>query len=149
MLIISGLMFFFLVVGFILKQRIFDRGLRLALWWTKFLPSFGDETSAWDMADVVEKGSMSLQSAVETGTVVTSIVSGVAASASSMAAGASETESPLIEQVTLISGFEKTVETSTTTGDLSPSLSEVLETTFSSAESIVASSPSSSPHDEL
>jgi protein transport protein SEC20 len=39
-LIISALVFFFLVVLFILKQRVFDRGLRVALWWTRFLPDF-------------------------------------------------------------------------------------------------------------
>ena len=44
MLIISGLIFFLLVVAFILKQRIVDRGLRVAFWWTRFIPDFsGDE----------------------------------------------------------------------------------------------------------
>jgi len=37
-LIIAGLVFFFLVVLFILKQRIIDRGLRMALFWTRFIP---------------------------------------------------------------------------------------------------------------
>jgi protein transport protein SEC20 len=32
--IISGFVFFLLVVLFILKQRIIDRGLKIALWWT-------------------------------------------------------------------------------------------------------------------
>jgi len=31
-------MFFILVVLFILKQRFIDRGLRIALWWTRFIP---------------------------------------------------------------------------------------------------------------
>jgi protein transport protein SEC20 len=39
LLIITALVFFFLVVLFILKQRIVDRGLRIALWWTRFLPT--------------------------------------------------------------------------------------------------------------
>jgi protein transport protein SEC20 len=43
LLILSGLAFFFLVVLFILKQRIVDRGLRVAFWWTRFLPSFSGE----------------------------------------------------------------------------------------------------------
>ena len=38
LLILSGLGFFLLVVLFILKQRIVDRGLRIAFWWTRFLP---------------------------------------------------------------------------------------------------------------
>ena len=39
-LIISGFVFFLLVVLFILKQRIIDRGLKVAFWWTRFLPDF-------------------------------------------------------------------------------------------------------------
>ncbi|KAG2337566.1 hypothetical protein BDR05DRAFT_1063187 [Suillus weaverae] len=38
-LIISGLMFFGLVVLFRLKQRVIDRGLRIAFFWTRLLPS--------------------------------------------------------------------------------------------------------------
>jgi protein transport protein SEC20 len=44
LLILFGLLVFFMVVLFILKQRILDRGLRVALWWTRFIPDFsGDE----------------------------------------------------------------------------------------------------------
>ncbi|KAG2049797.1 Sec20-domain-containing protein [Suillus hirtellus] len=43
-LIISGLVFFGLVVLFIIKQRIVDRGLRIALFWTRFFPSPGSST---------------------------------------------------------------------------------------------------------
>ncbi|KAG1839383.1 Sec20-domain-containing protein [Suillus tomentosus] len=43
-LIISGLVFFGLVVLFIIKQRIVDRGLRIALFWTRFFPSSGSST---------------------------------------------------------------------------------------------------------
>ena len=39
LLIFAALMFFALVVLFILKQRLVDRGLRIAFWWTRFLPS--------------------------------------------------------------------------------------------------------------
>ncbi|KAF8809472.1 Sec20-domain-containing protein [Phlegmacium glaucopus] len=42
-LIISGFVFFLLVVLFILKQRIIDRGLRIAFWWTRFLPDFSSD----------------------------------------------------------------------------------------------------------
>jgi len=44
LLIMSGLVFFLLVVLFILKQRIVDRGLRVAFWWTRFLPDFSGDT---------------------------------------------------------------------------------------------------------
>ena len=40
-LIISALVFFGLVVLFVLKQRIIDRGLRIAFWWTRFVPGVG------------------------------------------------------------------------------------------------------------
>ncbi|KAG1804142.1 Sec20-domain-containing protein [Suillus variegatus] len=43
-LIISGLVFFGLVVLFIAKQRIIDRGLRIALFWTRLLPGLGSST---------------------------------------------------------------------------------------------------------
>ena len=39
LLIFAALTFFTLVILFILKQRIVDRGLRIAFWWTRFLPS--------------------------------------------------------------------------------------------------------------
>jgi len=42
-LIISGFVFFLLVVLFILKQRIIDRGFRIAFWWTRFLPDFSSD----------------------------------------------------------------------------------------------------------
>ncbi|KAG1898655.1 Sec20-domain-containing protein [Suillus fuscotomentosus] len=43
-LIISGLVFFGLVVLFIIKQRIVDHGLRIALFWTRIFPSPGSST---------------------------------------------------------------------------------------------------------
>ncbi|KAG1805604.1 Sec20-domain-containing protein [Suillus variegatus] len=45
-LIIAGLVFFGLVVLFILKQRIIDRGLRIAFFWTRLLPSSTSSTHA-------------------------------------------------------------------------------------------------------
>jgi protein transport protein SEC20 len=38
LLIFAALTFFVLVILFILKQRIVDRGLRIAFFWTRFLP---------------------------------------------------------------------------------------------------------------
>ncbi|TFY56731.1 hypothetical protein EVJ58_g7462 [Rhodofomes roseus] len=40
LLVLAGLAFFILVVVFILKQRIVDRGLRIAFWWTRFYSGF-------------------------------------------------------------------------------------------------------------
>ncbi|EJU05376.1 Sec20-domain-containing protein [Dacryopinax primogenitus] len=42
-LIFAALAVFLLVVAFIFKQRVIDRGVRLAFWWVRWLPSFGDE----------------------------------------------------------------------------------------------------------
>jgi len=39
-LIISAFIFFVLVVLLVLKQRVLDRGLWIAFWWTRFLPDF-------------------------------------------------------------------------------------------------------------
>ncbi|KAJ6488034.1 Sec20-domain-containing protein, partial [Mycena sanguinolenta] len=52
-LIFAALLFFILVVLFILKQRIFDRGIRMALWWTRFVPDFSGDSELLSM----EKGS--------------------------------------------------------------------------------------------
>ena len=38
LLVLAALAFFVLTVLFILKQRIVDRGLRMAFWWTRFVP---------------------------------------------------------------------------------------------------------------
>jgi protein transport protein SEC20 len=52
-LILSGFFFFIMVVLFILKQRIVDRGIRLAFWWTRFIPSFSDDAA---LLRTAEKG---------------------------------------------------------------------------------------------
>ncbi|KAG1839368.1 hypothetical protein C8R48DRAFT_838456 [Suillus tomentosus] len=67
-LIIAGLVFFGLVVLFILKQRIIDRGLRIAFFWTRLLPSATSSTRA-----VVQKAGevvMSVSAATTTASAV-------------------------------------------------------------------------------
>ncbi|GAW08924.1 Sec20-domain-containing protein [Lentinula edodes] len=39
LLIFFGLILFFLSVSIVLKERVLDRSVRLAFWWTRFLPS--------------------------------------------------------------------------------------------------------------
>ncbi len=68
LLIIAALAFFLLVVLFILKQRIVDRGLKVAFWWTRFIPSRG--SSAANIADAM-KGSALTSSATA---VISSVV---------------------------------------------------------------------------
>ncbi|KAF7313422.1 hypothetical protein HMN09_00498100 [Mycena chlorophos] len=96
-LIFAALAFFILVVLFILKQRIFDRSLRIALWWTRFLPDFsGDEALL-----AAEKGMGSLSTTLETvvETVVSSVAaaSSVVATASAIASSSSTTEADVSE----------------------------------------------------
>lgn len=62
-LIFAALAFFMLVVLFILKQRIVDRGLRIAFWWTRFLPSMDPGDSQLGVKeDTVKKGITTAQS---------------------------------------------------------------------------------------
>ncbi len=51
MLIMAALAFFFLVVLFVLKQRVVDRSLRVAFWWTRFIPDFGGDEVLLAMED--------------------------------------------------------------------------------------------------
>lgn len=53
LLIMAGLVFFFLVVLFILKQRVIDRGIRIALFWTRFIPR-----KAKAVEDTLERGDL-------------------------------------------------------------------------------------------
>ncbi|KAH8829373.1 Sec20-domain-containing protein [Flagelloscypha sp. PMI_526] len=80
MIIFFGLFVFCFTVLFILKQRIFDRGMRIAFWWTRFIPDFGGDEALLQM----EEG------------VVSNITQVVGATASSIAAIASETLSSLL-----------------------------------------------------
>jgi len=70
LLILSGLAFFMLVVLFILKQRIVDRGLRIAFWWTKFLPdvkmgsSRGVQSTGLEMATVLSAATTTTSAAL-------------------------------------------------------------------------------------
>lgn len=63
LLILASLGFFVLVVLFILKQRIVDRGLRVVLWWTRFVPDFSGDAALLASEKGVRKAS-TLASAV-------------------------------------------------------------------------------------
>lgn len=81
-LIISALIFFGLVVLFVLKQRILDRGLRIAFWWTKFIPGIdgtrGQATGEMSKEVVVDRG-ISLTSIAVTATAIPSTLASVLA----------------------------------------------------------------------
>lgn len=76
MLVLVGLAFFILVVAFILKQRILDRGLRIAFWWTRFIPDFSSDEQLLVMEEAKTVAS------VVTGTVASVAVSVSTATAS-------------------------------------------------------------------
>ncbi|KAH8101157.1 Sec20-domain-containing protein [Cristinia sonorae] len=89
LLIFAALAFFVLVVLFILKQRLVDRSLRIALFWTRFLPSSSSGKSAASVVkdrvvDVMEKGTAVTGSVVVTTTAVSSILSAASSAAASM-----------------------------------------------------------------
>jgi protein transport protein SEC20 len=71
LIISAALAFFVLVMLFILKQRIVDRGLRLAFWWVKWVPGVGGG-SGYDSGVVgLERGLGKSASAVVTEVVKT------------------------------------------------------------------------------
>ncbi|KAJ6595754.1 Sec20-domain-containing protein [Mycena vulgaris] len=88
-LIFAALLFFFLVVLFILKQRIFDRGMRIAFWWTRFVPDFSGDAQLLSM----EKGSMGSVTALST-----TIASSAASAASVLASSSAIEPTPFPEQ---------------------------------------------------
>lgn len=73
LLIMAGLVFFSLVVIFILKQRVIDRGIRIALFWTRFIPR-----KAKTIEDVLERGDLKV---ITTATSIATSVTAFAASA--------------------------------------------------------------------
>jgi protein transport protein SEC20 len=111
-----------LVVLFILKQRIVDRGLRIALWWTRLLPS-GDIDF-----DKLERG----EGIMGTASV---IVSSIMASPSSTLAGFPRADS----------------DASSTAVDvtLSPSLSSIISSTAGLPRTTDPIDSSLGVHDEL
>jgi len=123
MLILSGFGFFLLVLLFIVKERLLDRGLRIAFWWTRFIPSFSDDEALLMSA---EKGMASK---------VVQATSVVASLASSM----------IVPVANGLSSSLHTIEPSTTTDPLqsalNPTETSVLE---SSTTKIVSSSDTAS-----
>ncbi|KAJ7180951.1 hypothetical protein C8R46DRAFT_841906, partial [Mycena filopes] len=85
--IFAALLFFTLVVLFILKQHIFDRSMRIAFWWTRFVPDFSGDSQLLNM----EKGSATALSTTVTAAAatVTSLVTSSVVSAASVLASSS------------------------------------------------------------
>ena len=66
LLILSAMFFFCVVVLLIVKERVCDRSMRIAFWWTRFIPNFSGDV---ELLDQLEKGAAqataSLSSVVE------------------------------------------------------------------------------------
>ncbi|KAL7277341.1 hypothetical protein ACG7TL_009199 [Trametes sanguinea] len=141
-LVLAGLLFFILVVLFILKQRIVDRGLRIALWWTRFVPDFGADEALLAM----EKGETAGLSVSPTPT-VTAVASTLVSTA---LAGASTVIASLASSASSVPSGEVD---DTAPSESSPPItatSSVALVSSGSTSSEVAPSPTASPqHDEL
>jgi len=93
LLIMAGLVFFFLVVLFILKQRVIDRGIRIALFWTRFIPR-----KAKTIESVLERGDLKVTStATSIATGVTTLAASVLSSTSVTSPAGPAKSSPLPE----------------------------------------------------
>ncbi len=140
-LIFAGLAFFALVVLFILKQRIVDRGLRVAFWWTRLLPSRDQGDTLLAAREVtVEKGYTASQSVAE---VAASTLAATAAAVLSQVHHATESDWSALSTSTL------EMDILPTPTDLRLADFDHLATTSTSAEEIGETPSSESVHDEL
>ncbi|KAG6885422.1 hypothetical protein C0993_001938 [Termitomyces sp. T159_Od127] len=113
-LILSTFVFFLLVVMFIIKQRIVDRGLRLAFWWTRFLPDYSGDATLLN----TEK-----QYALSASALTTSLASSVLSISATMVASsipASSTEHPGVDRL------EPSISIETSFVTLSPSVPSIV-----------------------
>lgn len=135
-LIFAALAFFFLVFLFILKQRIVDRGLRIAFWWTRFIPSIGQGDSAVDSKQVM------MDNAVAASQSVAAVTSSVIAS--TLASQVAHAAKPVLSASTAEEGISDAFPTSADPRSTSSNLFETTST-LHAAEA----PPPESIHDEL
>ena len=141
LLIFAGLAFFALVVLFILKQRIVDRGLRIAFWWTRLLPSRDRGDSILAAQEVtVDKAYITPQTVAE---VALSAIAATAAAIMSQVHHAAESDWNALSTSSL------EMDTLPTPVDMGSSVSDIFATT-SRSESERGETPASEGiHDEL
>jgi protein transport protein SEC20 len=84
-LIIGALVVFLLACAWIVKVRVFDRAVRIAFWWVKWMPSFKDDS----IIDELEKGARAVTSTF------TSVTASVSASVTSVLSSAIPTLSEM------------------------------------------------------
>lgn len=140
LLIFAVLAFFALVILFILKQRIVDRGLRIAFWWTRLLPSRdrGDSIPAQEVT--VEKGYITPQSVAE---VASSTIAATATAIMSQVHHAAESDWNAFSTSSL------EMDTLPTSVDMDSAVSNIFATTSTSEPEIGEPPASVGIHDEL
>ncbi|KAK0454070.1 Sec20-domain-containing protein [Desarmillaria tabescens] len=129
-LIISGLVFFTLVVLLILKQRLVDRGIRIAFWWTRFIPDFGGDEAL-----------LSMEEGIKATTLATTLAS---AAAGSVSAAVSLATSSLVEVSVSSVLWDSSTTDSATEATMSPPNTFITTTTDT-----IMSSATETSHDEL
>lgn len=90
-LILSAFIFFVLIVLFIVKQRVLDRGLRIAFWWTRFIPDFTSDSELLKTGDIGQGGGISLS---DVSVAVTSALSTAASSVATLSLSQALPSSP-------------------------------------------------------
>jgi len=141
LLIFAALAFFTLVVLFILKQRIVDRGLRIAFWWTRFLPSRDQGGSTLAAQEVtVEKGYITSQNVAE---VASSTIAATATAIMSQVHHAAESDWNALSTSSL------EMDTLPTSVDMGSAVSDIFATTSNSESEIGETPASEGIHDEL
>jgi len=141
LLIFAGLAFFALVVLFILKQRIVDRGLRIAFWWTRLLPSRDRGDSILAAQEVtVDKGYIAPQTVAE---VASSTIAATAATIISQVYHAAEPDWNALSTSSL------EMDTLPTPVDMGSVVSDTFATTLTSGSERGESPALEGIHDEL
>ncbi|KAJ3818934.1 Sec20-domain-containing protein [Lentinula raphanica] len=141
LLIFFGLLCFFLSVSIVLKERLFDRSVRLAFWWTRFLPSGSmkdlpdfTQSVASISGDALMAASSVFASATASGISLASTATSIVSSASSSASLTYESDASI--QSSLSTLLESTILDST------QEMSTASESPTSSAIADVDSEPS-------
>jgi protein transport protein SEC20 len=141
LLIFAALAFFALVVLFILKQRIVDRGLRIAFWWTRLLPSRDRGDSILPAQEVtVEKVYITPQSVAE---VASSTIAATAATIMSQVHHAVESDWDTLSTSSL------EMETLPTSAGMDSAVSDIFATASTSESEIGETLALEGIHDEL
>jgi len=114
LVILAALFFFIIIVLFILKQRLVDRSLRIALFWTRFIPSSNSPSDV--VVDAMEKGSAAFSTFAST-VVAASSIAAASLVNSSPAASSSALDTAAATETTISSVLEDAVASSKTLVD--------------------------------